>query len=196
MAFVPWITQSYLKTITPISTNVDISEVANHIETTQLIFTRELLGKLLYDDLNTKFINNTLSSIETELFDIIKQSIAYRSAEIYIPFAGIKIRNKGVVRLSDEFAQPASLDDIKYLRHELKNRSEYFEKQVQNFLYEYNNDFPLWLKSKNAAGDKQLIYPTANSPYDSDIYIDDYEYRIRRGRYYYGPNSNEPGNSY
>lgn len=196
MAFTPWINQAYLKQITPISTNVDISEVANHIETAQLIFTRELLGKLLYDDLNTKFIGGTFSTRETELFDIIKQSIAYRASEIYIPFAGIKIRNKGLIKLSDEFGQQASLEDMKYIRHELKNRSEYFETQVQNYLYEYNNDFPLWLKSKNNAGDKQLIYPTANQPYDSDIFIDDYEYKIRKGRYYYGPNSNEPGNSY
>jgi hypothetical protein len=196
MSFTPWITQSYLKSLTPISQNVDISEVSNHIETAQLIFTRELLGKLLYDDLNLKFIANSLSAIETELFDLLKQAIAYRSSEIYIPFASIKIRNKGVIKLSDEYGQQASLDDVKYLRHELKNRSEYFEKQVQNFLYEYNNDFPLWLKSRGNNGDKQLIYPTANSPYDSDIYIDDYEYRIRKNRYYYGPNSNEPGNSY
>jgi len=196
MAFNAWITQAYLKSLTPISTNVDISEVANHIETAQLIFTRELLGKLLYDDLNTKFIGGTFSAKETELFDIVKQSIAYRAAEIYIPFAGIKIRNKGLIRMSDEFGQQANLDELKYIRHELKNRAEYFETQVQNFLYEYNNDFPLWLKSTGANGQKQLIYPTANTPYDSDIFIDDYEYKIRRNRYYYGKNSNEPGNSY
>lgn len=196
MNFNPWITQSYLKTITPINMNVDISEVSNHIESCQLIYTRELLGKLLYDDLDAKFIANILSAIETELFELLKQSIAYRSAEIYIPFASIKIRNKGVVRLSDEYGQQASLDDVKYLRHELKNRAEYFEKQVQNFLCEYNNDFPLWTASKSSNGQAQLIYPTSNTPYDSDIYIDSDEYIMRRNRYWYGKNSNEPGNLY
>ena len=190
-----WINQSYLKTFTPINQNVDITEVAPHIESAELIYTRELLGKLLYDDLTVKINSNTLSPIETELVDICKQALAYRSAEIAIPFLGIKIRNKGVVRLSDEFATPASVEDMKYLRHELKNRSEYFEERAKQLLCDYMNDFPLYNKSK--VGDvKQNPYPQYGTAYDSDVYIDNNDYNIRRNRYYYGPNSNEPGNNY
>ena len=195
MSFTPWINNFFLKSITPINNNIDITEVSNHIETAQLVYTRELLGKLLYDDINTTFVSGTFSSKEADLFDLCKSSIAYRAAEIAIPFIAIKVRNKGVVKLNDEYAQAASIDEIKYLRHELKNRAEYFEVQVQNFLFEYNNDFPLWTRSKNAAGDKQLIYPSPLTPYDSDIYYEDYD-KLRRNRYYYGPNSNEPNNSY
>jgi len=195
MSFTPWINSFYLKSLTPINNNIDITEVSNHIESAQVIYTRELLGKLLYDDIDTKFQTGTFSTREADLFDLCKSAIAYRASEIAIPFLGIKIRNKGVVRLNDEYAQPASVEEIKYLRAELKNRAEYMESQVQNYLYEYNNDFPLWTSSKNAAGDKQLIYPTPLTPYDSDIFYQDYD-KLRRNRYYYGPNSNEPGNSY
>lgn len=190
-----WINQSYLKTFTPINQNVDVTEVAPHIESAELIYTRELLGKLLYDDLTTKINAGTLSAIETELVDICKQALAYRSSEIAIPFLGIKIRNKGVVRLSDEFATPASVEDMKYLRHELKNRSEYFEERAKQLLCDYSNDFPLYTKSR--VGDvKQNPYPQYGTSYDSDVYIDNNDYNIRRNRYYYGPNSNEPGNKY
>jgi hypothetical protein len=192
-----WITQSYLKSLTPINNNVDVTEVSSHIETAQLIYTRELLGKLLYDDLDTKIKSNTLSTIETELVDIIKQSIAYRSAEIALPFLSFKIRNKGAVKLRDEFADPVSLDEMKYLKNELSNRAEYFEKRVQDFLCEYSTDFPLWLKSKDANGNKQQIYPNMNNPYDSDIYLEDKEYWDRkRNRYYYGPNGSNPTGGY
>lgn len=189
-----WITQAYLKSLTPISANVDVSEVSNHIETAQLIHTREILGKNLYDDINTKFSAGTLNAKETELFEILKQSIAYRSAEIAIPFLGIKIRNKGVVRMQDEFSQPASLDELKYLRHELANRSEYFEKRALDFLIQFNNDFPLYMSDTNP---HNQIYPNFNSPFDSDVYLEGQdEWNLRRNKYFYGPNSGEPGNRY
>lgn len=197
MSFTPWINTSYLKSLTPINNNIDITEVSNHIETAQVVFTRELLGKLLYDDINNKNTSNTLASKDLELFDLCKPAIAYRASEIAIPFLGIKIRNKGVVRLNDEYATPASVEEIKYLRHELKNRAEYYEKQIQNFLFEYQVDFPLWLSSNNPQGEKQLIYPTAMTSYDSDIYYDNDDLnQVQRNRYYYGWNKNEPGNTY
>lgn len=191
-----WITQSYLKTLTPINANVDINEVAGHIETAQLIYTREQLGKLLYDDIDSKFTSNTFSARELELFDILKQAIAYRSAEIAIPFLGIKIRNKGVVRMQDEFAQPASVEEMKYLRNELANRAQYFEQRVQDFLCEFSTDFPLWLKSKDGNGNKQEIYPNMNSPYNDDIYIEDDGSYLRSNRYKYGPNGAYPNRGY
>lgn len=194
MAFTAWITQNYLKSFTPINNNVDVTEVANHIETAQLINTREILGKNLYEDLNTKFISGTLNTIETELFDILKQSIAYRAAEISIPFLHIKIRNKGVVKLRDEYAEPASLEDMKYLRNELKNRAIYFEDRAKDFLCQFSTDFPLYLGDTTP---HNQIYPNFNQPYTNDIYTEDQgSWERRRGRYFYGPNRNEPGNKY
>lgn len=188
----PWITQTFLKAQTPISNNVDISEVTNHITTAQLVNTREVLGKNLYDDLNTKFKTNTLSTKESELFDILQYSIAYRASEIAIPFLGIKIRNKGVVRLNDEFAQPAQLNELKYLRNELADRAEYFEKRVKDFLCQYGTDFPLYM-----TGTDQQIYPNFNQSYDSDVYIEDQrQWEIKRNRYYYGKNGAYPNRGY
>ena len=193
-AYTPWITQQYLKTITPISTNIDVNEIANHIETATYINIRELLGKNLYEDINTKFVSGTFSAIETELFDILKQTLAYRATWLAIPFLGIKIRSKGVVRLNDEFAQSASLDDMKYLRNELNNRSEYFENRVQEFLCQFSVDFPLYTNDTNP---RNQIYPNFNNPYDSDVYIDTRDREnIRRNRYFYGPNGSQPGNTY
>jgi len=188
-----WITQQYLKTFTPINMNVDVSEVASHIETAQLIHTREILGKNLYDDLNTKIKNATLSTREAELVDILKQALAYRSAEIAIPFLSMKVRNKGLVKMRDEFAEPVSLEDMKYIRHELANRAEYFEKRAKDFLCQFTTDFPLYTASTTP---HNQIYPNYNLPYDSDIYFDEDAYILKRNRYWYGPNGSQPGNKY
>jgi hypothetical protein len=99
-----------------------------------------------------------------------------------------------VVRLNDEFAQSANLDDMKYLRGELDNRSQYFENRAQEFLCQFSTDFPLYLNDTNP---RNQIYPTSNNFYDGDIYIDSRDREIlRRNRYFYGKNSSEPGNTY
>jgi hypothetical protein len=188
-----WINQQYLKAVTPISGNVDVTEVSSHIDTAQLINTREILGKNLYEDLNTKIKTNSLSPIEDELVEIMKQALAYRSAEIAIPFLGIKIRSKGVVRLNDEFAQAASLEDMKYLRSELSKRADYFETRAKDFLCQFSTDFPLYTQDTNP---NNQIYPNYNQPFNSEIYTDNNDYELRRNRYFYGPNGSQPNNKY
>lgn len=167
MTTYPWINQAYLKAQTPLNNNIDILELTSHIETAQLLYTREILGELLYNDLTDKIQANTLSLKETTLVDFLKQGIANRSAELAIPFLSLKIRNKGPVRLQDETAQASSLDDMKYLRNELKNRAEAFEQMAKNYLSRWSADFPLWLKTLDVT-----IYPNFDSSYDSDIYLD------------------------
>lgn len=188
-----WISQQYLKSFTPLNANIDVSEVVNHVESAQLIYTREILGKNLYDHMTNALITASFSAREQELYEIMQPAIAYRAAEIAVPFLSIKLRSKGAVRLRDEFAEPASLDDMKYIRHELKNRAEYFETRAKDFLCLYSPDFPLWLNS--GSNPKQQIYPTLDMSYDSDVYLDDY-WEPKKMRYYYGPNGEYPGRGY
>lgn len=162
-----WINQAYLKAQTPLNNNIDVLELQSHVETAQLLYTREILGELLYNDLTSKIQANTLTSKETSLVDFLKQAIANRAAELAIPFLAIKIRNKGTVRLQDEMAQPSTLEDMKYLRHELKNRAEAFEMMAKNFLNRWSADFPLWLNTTDVT-----IFPNFDSSFDSDIYLD------------------------
>lgn len=191
MATYIWINQQYIKTFTPLNANIDTSEIASHIETAQLIHTREILGKNLYEDLSTKIQNNTLSTYENELVDILKQALAYRSAEIAIPFLSIKIRNKGTVRMRDDFAEPASVEEMKYLRSELNKRADYFEDRAKDYLCQYMNEFPLYTQHN----DNQII-PNYNNPFNDEIYLDKDQWEQKRNRYWYGPNGSQPGNKY
>lgn len=176
-----WINQAYLKAQTPLNNNIDVLELVSHIETAQLLYTREILGELLYNDLTSKIQANTLNTKETALVGFLNQGIANRAAELAIPFLSLKIRNKGTVRLQDETAQQSSLEDMKYLRHELKNRAEAFEQMAKNYLDKWSADFPLWLNTTDVT-----IFPNFDSAFDSDIYLDnpciDCDQRISYGK--------------
>jgi len=182
MAFVSFVSFDYLTKFTPLSKNIDVDDLTNHLESTELIWTREILGKLLYDDLKTKFINQTLSNDEITLVSLLKNHICYRTAEMAIPFLNVKIKNKGPVKLKGDFEEPAGLNDMKYLREELKNRAEYFEMEVKNYLCKYASLYPLY------GGNNDLIPPISTTSYDCDISFDgDYDMNWR-SKWTYGNN--------
>ena len=183
-SFQSFVSEAYLKSFTPISQNIDVSEITPHLEITELIWTREILGKNLYDDLRTKFIAQTLSADEITLIALVKNHISYRAAAEAIPFLSTKIRNKGVMELNGDNEQPASLKKVQWLQDELKNKAEYFETRVIDYLCLHSGKFPLYNSADTESG---II--TNTQAYDAGIAFDDFNY-LRTTKYLYGPNSN------
>lgn len=183
MAFQSFVSENYLKTFSPISKNVDINEVTPHLETVELINVRELLGKPLYDDLKTKFTQQTLSNDEIVLVDLLKRSISYRATAECIPFLSMKITSKGVQTLRGDYSDTPGLNSIKYLKSELENKAEYYEQRVNEYLCKNGNLFPLF----NTTDDIEGIISTSENRYDSDIYFDTPD-NLRRNKYLYGKN--------
>ena len=183
--FQSFVTEYYLKSFTPISQNVDITEVTPHLETVELINTRELIGKPLYDDLKTKFINQTLDANEIQLVDLLKRGISYRATAECIPFLSMKITSKGVQTLRGDYSETPGLNSIKYLKAELENKAEYYEQRVIEYLCKNSKYFPLY----NTSDDIEGIIQSSETRYDSDIYIDDMD-NLRLNKYLYGPNKN------
>jgi hypothetical protein len=184
MAFQSFVSESYIKTFTPILANVDISEVTPFLSEVELITTREILGRLLYDDVKAKFIAQTLNADEIELVDLLKRAISYRAIADAILFLSMKITAKGIQKLSGENSEAVSTSDMKMLKSELENKAEYFEERVVQYLCKNSNKFPLYGNADNVEG----IISTSETRYDSDIFLDDAPLRVNR--YLYGPNQN------
>lgn len=168
MATVLFIGEQYLKDFTPASNNLDIEQVKPHIEYSQDAYTQDVLGTNLYNDLQTKYSGQTLSTIEQQLVLLIKPALAYRSLEATIPFINTQIRNKGLVNQNSENAVQAEMDRMRYLRDESKNRAEFYEQRVVTFLCNNKASFPLY------TADNDDIDPSNKNSYDCDIYYTDY----------------------
>jgi hypothetical protein len=167
MAFTSFVTQDYLKSFTPLNNNIDVADILPHLQISEEIWTRELLGNDLYQDLKTKFIDQTLSNIEIILVTLMKPLIAYRCAYEAIPFLSTKIRNSGVVKLSGDNYDAAALNEVKYLRDELANRSEYYATRISHYICENSADFPLYKFT-----DSNNPSPNNDMDYDSDVFIE------------------------
>jgi hypothetical protein len=83
-----------------------------------------------------------------------------------LPHLAIKIRNLGVARPTATDAQVSTIDEMKYVREEMKNLGEFWNTRVVNFLCENSTLFPLY----QAASDD--MYPNTRQ-YDSDIYLEE-----------------------
>jgi len=181
MTFQSFCTQAYLKSFTPINGNVDVNELDSHLEATELIYTRELIGKNLYDDIKTKFIAQILSPDEIILVGFLKQHIAYRTTYEAIPFLNVKMVAKGPSKLRGEFSEPASLKDVQWLQSSLGNRAEYFEQRIVDYLCLNGNLFPLYSTSDDVTG----ILLTNTNQFDSDIYLGDNIHNINNNRRFF-----------
>ena len=161
------ISEQYLKSLTPISSSIDVTMLTPHIESAQIIWQREILGRVLYDDIILKFSGQTLSSDEIELVEYMKPAIAYRTVYEALPFLSIQIKPKGAVRLRGEFEDQASLNEVKYLRDNFEKKAQYYEERVVEYLCLNGRKFPLYGKSDLSTG----VNSINNNAFDADIYL-------------------------
>jgi hypothetical protein len=164
----------YLSDNTPLGKNIDPSQIYPFVEEAQDVYVQDILGTNLYNDLMYRMVYATASIIsqETALLDMLSKTTAYYSVYMALPHLSIKIRNIGVAKSSADNTEPASLDDMKYLRNEVKNMAEFWAQRSINYLCDNSSFFPLYTRS----GDD--IQPNMSMQYDSDIYIDDMYYGL------------------
>lgn len=142
------ISEDYLKTLTSINQNIDVSLLLPYIETSETTWLSKIITKDFYNDLKEKYTNQTLSSIEIDLVNIIKPALAYKCVWSALPFIHLKLRNKGLMLENSEFSQQGTLEDLKYLRSEINTYFVSYENDLIDFLLLNINEFPLY--SNNA----------------------------------------------
>jgi len=163
-----FIDDQYLKDYTPIGQNIDPLQIYPFVEDAQEIYIQDLLGTPLYMDLTYKlYVGTTYSTSERALVDLCSKALAYWTVYMSLPHLAIKIRNIGVARPTSENTQPSTMEELKYIREEVKNMAEFWAERIVKYLCENKTTYPLY----GAASDD--IYPSSGQ-YDSDIYLDDY----------------------
>ena len=163
-----FIDDQYLKDYTPMGQNIDPLQIYPFVEDAQEIYIQDLLGTPLYMDLTYQlYIGTTYSTADRALVDLCSKCLAYWTVYMALPHLAIKIRNVGVARPTSENTQPSTMEELKYIREEMKNMAEFWAERIVRYLCDNKVTYPLY----TAASDD--IYPSSGQ-YDSDIYLDDY----------------------
>ena len=91
-----FITETYLKTNTPITANVDVTDVTPYIKTQADLRVQPILGSVFYNALLADYNAQTLNPDEETLVGFIQPVVAWRSAEDAIFGLTYQLKNKGL----------------------------------------------------------------------------------------------------
>jgi hypothetical protein len=158
------VSELWLKTYTPLTINIDPTDIMPFIYSSQQMWTQDTLGTNFLDHILNAYSAQTLTSDEIVLVDKLKPAIAYRAAETLIPFLQYRLSNKGPQAQFSDNSSSVGLEELRYLRAELRSKAEFFEERVKKYLCANGSLFPQYINNNTTD-----MLPESSTTYDSDI---------------------------
>lgn len=156
-----FITENWIKTNTPITANVDMTDVMPWIKTSSEMWVQPILGTYFYNDLLTKYNAQTLSSDEATLVAMIQPAIAWRSAADAVYGLSRQLKNKGLQSQSGDNSAQVELDEVEFGMAHYNQKAEFYESQIRKYLIDNKNLYPNFTSSLN----NSIIAPECGGGY-------------------------------
>jgi len=177
---VKFISTVFLKENTTIEDNVDDNKLVPFIYKVQDIHLQQALGTTFYEHLKAGVVNNTLTTDETDLIrDYIQNMVAEWTLYESMPFLSNKLTNKSISQENSEYSTPSTLDEIKYLRNNVRDIAEFYTKRLTKYMCDNASLFPKYLNpdskenlSKNSKSYFSGIYLPKKGPSNIRSYND------------------------
>lgn len=149
-----YISENRLKESTTINQNVDTELLVPNIKISQDKYILTKLGSDLDNKLQTLIQDGELGDSGNENYKIlvntyIQPALVQWTFYESIVFLGFKFQNKDIMRKNSETGTPASLDDIKFLRQEVRNTAEWYTERLVDYLCHNNDLFPEYSTNTN-----------------------------------------------
>lgn len=157
------VTETYIRDNTPLSQNLDIKDIVHNIGPAQDMFLQPILGSTFYNHIESAYSAQTLTTNETVLYLLIQPMLAYRAAEMSLPFIQYQIKNKGPQTQFGDNSTSVDATAFNYLRNELKNRAEFYTQRIDKYLIHNGSLFTLYQNP----GTNVDMYPDLKDAYDS-----------------------------
>lgn len=168
------ITVDKIKKNVPISPNIDSSKITPLINPIEKRHISPLIGAVLYADIQTKYNNQTLSGIETELVEYLQLAISFLVIGDLLPLLSFAITEKGIQQQNGINSVPgdnqSTFAALNYIRNELQNKSEFYLEIVKQFLQDNQSSFPLYTAPGNVP-DTQSQYDAGFCLYSTNLNI-------------------------
>lgn len=160
------ITETQIKQGSTLNDNIDSEFLKAQIYYTQERFVQPLLGTDLYQEIINQYSANTLTALNQILLDnyIRFMLINYTAGEV-IPLIHYRIDNIGVHNRSDTNFNPVQHTEVEYLCIQYKNQGAFYAEQLNNYLHEHEEDYPLFLNGNNTLDKIRPINKTVRSAF-------------------------------
>jgi hypothetical protein len=147
MTDVLFTSSAYVKQFSVLQQNVNDPIINVTLAKSQDKYIKPLLGLPLYNFLVTSIKqNNGLSGLNPDYIDLVENHIVPTLVSWVIFESSLtltfKFTNKSIGKFNDQFQEASSLDEIKYLRGELRNEAEWYQRRLLKYLIENKDKFP------------------------------------------------------
>lgn len=145
-----FVTTQYIKNNTNVGSSIDENLIAPLVKTAAEMWVRSILGNHFFEDLLSKFNNQTLDPVEIDLVsDYIKPAIAWKVAADVTANASLLLRNKGVQTQSGDFSAAADFKSMAFVQRTSFEKGTFYEGLLFNYLKENGDIFPEFKSDSN-----------------------------------------------
>jgi hypothetical protein len=144
-----FITENYLKTNTPITANVDVTDVTPYIATQAQLRVMPILGTVFYTYLLAEYNAQTLNPDEEALVLFIQPVIAWRSAEDAVFGLTYQLKNKGLQQQSGDFSTSVSRSEVAFGMEHYAQKASFFEQRLIRYLIANKDKYPEFTDASN-----------------------------------------------
>lgn len=142
-------TERYLKLYGMITSNVDASDFTPLIQFASKAFVKKQIGSYFFNDLLTKYNNQSLSENETELVEVMQFAIAWRATAEAALSLTYQLKNKGLQKQNDESSESVDKEEATFIYNQYIQKAIYFEAELKQFLIDNKNNYPVYLDRLN-----------------------------------------------
>jgi len=136
-----FISTDYIFKYTIIEQNVDADLVVKMIWKAQTTNIQEILGTNLYNRLVNDTPNFTGQYL-TLMNNYVQPALSEWTVYHLTPYINYRFTNKSVSTKSSDNSQPSTLDDLKWLRDQIRSTAEFMSEQTKDFIKNNISDFP------------------------------------------------------
>jgi hypothetical protein len=145
MSFNPvvyFISQEYFFQNTPVEQNLDWDKIQPFVVQSQQLYLQQSIGETGLNALSDAVKNNTLTPDEQKFIrDYVQPLVTQYALWMALPFINFKATNKALSKESSEYSQAADLDEMKYLRSNVKDAAEFFQRRLVKWLADHPGTF-------------------------------------------------------
>ena len=136
----------YLRDNTVINGNVDSELLEPFILLSQNIHVETIVGTKLYNSIITSIEADTLAGDNKTLIDnYIQPALIQWALYEALPFINYKLTNKSIATKSSDNSEAVELDELHYLRTNVRDNAETMSERATKFLKNNTDIYPLFL---------------------------------------------------
>lgn len=150
-----FVSETYLKTNTSITANVDIVEILPLVKNAADMWSRSIMGTYFYKYMLDGYTNQTLTPTELDLLEEIQPAVAWRASADAVIELSYQLKNKGLQTQSGDFSQSPETKAIMFNHNHIEQKAEFYENRLYTYLKDNKDLFPQFISPLNK--DSQIL---------------------------------------